>query len=163
MMDDDRIVADVRRFGWHAVAINDADPPFLYSVGWTRTFDHPEAIIFGLEANTAHGILAAMVAKFRQGMRYDAAGKYDNVLDDVPLGVRIVDESQHELYLGYAMGYCREIRRDLEAIQVFWPDKNDRFPFEPNCELDVYHCQPRLDIPLTRSERKELNMDRWEV
>ena len=59
------------------------------------------------------------------------------------------------------MGYCREIGRigELQAVQLYWPDGTGRFPFEPNCDLDVYNRQPRLDIPLTPSELDEMQTD----
>ena len=153
------IADDVERFGWHCISISDADPPFLYSVGLMKTFDHPEAILFGLEPPAAHGILSVIVENLRDGARYETAAKYDNVLDGFPIGVRPVDVSQHQIYLGYAMGFCREIGRigELRTMQLFWPDVNGRFPFEANCDLDVYNRQPRLDIPLTPSELEELD------
>ncbi len=41
------------------------------------------------------------------------------------IGIRVVDETQHEFYLGYAMGYCRERGQigKLRAVQVFWADR----------------------------------------
>jgi hypothetical protein len=59
------------------------------------------------------------------------------------------------------MGFCRQAGHigELQAVQLFWPDKDGRFPFEPNCDLDVYNRQPRLDIPLTPSELDEMETD----
>jgi hypothetical protein len=155
------IAENVKRCGWHAISISDMDPPFVYTVGLMQTFDHPEAIIFGLEPREAHGILAVIVANLRTGTRYESAGKFDNVLDGYLIGARPVHTSQHDRYLGYAMGFCREIGRigELQAVQFFWPDKDGRFPFEPNCDLDVDQCQPRLDVPLTPSELEEMETD----
>ena len=50
---ESKIHDDVQRYGWHAVSISDIAPPFLYSVGLMKTFNHPEAIIFGLETQNA--------------------------------------------------------------------------------------------------------------
>lgn len=60
------------------------------------------------------------------------------------------------------MGYVRYLGRtgELEAMQVFWPDKAGKFPYEVGCDLDVFRCQPRLDLALTRSEMKEFER-RW--
>jgi len=152
---------NVERFGWHCISINDIGPAFLYTIGLMKTFNHPEAIIFGLEPDAGHSILSVLVSNLRDGSRYETAGKYDDVLDGFPVGVRPVHESHHETYLGYAMGFCHEIGRigELQAVQLFWPDRKGRFPFEPNCDLDVDNCQPRLDVPLTPSEREEMPTD----
>lgn len=50
---------------------------------------------------------------------------------------------------------------ELEAVQVFWPDKNGKFPFDVGCDLDVYQRQPRLDLALTPSEIREFRRQ-WE-
>jgi hypothetical protein len=162
MPSPEQTIADnVERYGWHAISISDINPPFVYTVGLMRTFAHPEAIIFGLERREAHSILSVVVENLRAGCRYETAGKYDNVLEAYAIGVRPVHTSQHERYLGYAMGFCREIGRigELQAVQFFWPDRDGRFPFEPNCDLDAYNRQPRLDIPLTPSELEEMKTD----
>jgi len=47
----------------------------------------------------------------------------------------------------------------LQAMQVFWPDHNGKFPLNAGCELGVYILQPRLDIALTPHEiRASLGM-----
>jgi len=70
------------------------------------------------------------------------------------VATRLVHPTQHEFYLGFAMGYCREHGRwgGLEAVQVFWPDKQGRFPFSPQCDESVWAAQPRLDQALGPSE-----------
>ena len=83
--------------------------------------------------------------------------------DEHRVGFRRVHPTQHELYLGFAMGYCRHIGRwgELEAMQAFWPDNSGKFPFEAGCALDVYRLQPRLDIGLTPQELRKWRRQ-WE-
>ena len=82
--------------------------------------------------------------------------------EDLRVGFRIVHPTHHPLYLGFAMGYCRYIGRfgELQAVQVFWPDRGDKLPFEAGCNLDVYQLQPRLDVSLTPSETRRFAL--WE-
>lgn len=153
---DDLIAGDVERNGWSCLTIHDIEPPFAYTVGLMQTYKHPELILFGrLEDDAA--ILADLVAAIRNGNRIDAPAAYE-LLDGFPVATRPVHETQHELYLGFAMGFLTRIGRlgELEAVQVFVPDIDGRYPFDPNCALPVYLSQPRLDLPLTRSE-----LDEW--
>jgi hypothetical protein len=62
-----------------------------------------------------------------------------------------VHPTQHEVYLGYAMGYYREIGDSdlLRAIQLFWPDKSGLFPFDLASDPVVASLQPRLELPRT--------------
>ncbi|MEZ6118590.1 MAG: DUF4262 domain-containing protein [Pirellulaceae bacterium] len=119
---DDAIAADVDRVGWSCISIRDIDPPFAYTVGLMKTHDHPELIIFG-RPDDAHSILSDLVSAIASGSRLDTPTEYD-VLDGFPIGTRPVDESHHETYLGYAMGYVRRIGRigELAAVQVYVPE-----------------------------------------
>jgi hypothetical protein len=152
-------IADiVREHGWFAASISDHDPPFLYSIGLMQTCGHPELIVFGKKPNDAHALLSRMIRKIRAGCSFSMHGVYAQTLaEHQRVGIRRVHPSQHPLYLGFAMGYCRYLCRtgELEAVQVFWPDRERTFPFEVGCEPAVYHLQPRLDIALTPSEIKE--------
>ena len=153
---DDAIAADVDRVGWSCISIRDVDPPFAYTVGLMKTHDHPELIIFG-RPDDAHPILYDLVSAIASGSRLSTPTEYD-VLDGFPIGTRPVDISHHETYLGYAMGYVRRIGRigDLTAIQIYVPDIDGTYPYQPGCAEPVYRSQPRLDIPLTPSEREDM-------
>ena len=158
MTEDEELVAAVRTHGWQAISISDCDPPFLYSVGLSETFSHPEVIVFGLPANNAYRLIADLVEGLRKGLRFDISGTSKAEVFATEVGFRPVDETQHPLYIGYAMGFCRLVGVRLKAMQVFWPDSKGKFPFETNCEERCYTLQPRLDIPLTSSESDEY---RW--
>jgi hypothetical protein len=73
------------------------------------------------------------------------------------VGIRLVHSTQHEFYLGFAMGYCSSQGRTggLQAVQVFWPDKHGRLPFRPGCDERVWAAQPRLDQALGPIELRE--------
>lgn len=117
------------------------------------TFQHPELIVFGMESRALYGVLAAIVEGLRKGQSFAAPEAYEGVLDGSQIAVRKVHSTHHELYLGYAMGHSRHMNLGgLEAVQVFWPDKQGRFPFQANCDLDVYRSQPRLDLAVPPSE-----------
>jgi Domain of unknown function (DUF4262) len=156
---EEEIAKVVREHGWYAASVFDHEPPFLYSIGLMQTLNHPEFIIFGLEAATAHDFVSGLVRDIRNGGRFVEPGVRTVALTrgDQRVGFRRVHPTQHPLYLGFAMGYCRHIGRigALEAVQVFWPDGSDRFPFDVGCDLAVYRLQPRLDIGLTPREVQE--------
>ena len=151
------IAKGVEKFGWTAIAVSDVSPGFVYSVGLMFTYGHPELILFGLEGRVAYGILQAMVEDIGKGRSFAEAGKYEGVVRKGEIGIRVVDETQHELYLGSAMGYCRERGQigKLRAVQVFWADRVGEFPFERGCEDEVWEKQPRLDRVIGPMELKE--------
>jgi Domain of unknown function (DUF4262) len=60
----------VRKYGWYGASINDAAPPFLYSIGLMRTCNHPEFIVFGLEPDSGHALLSGLVDRIRAGQSF---------------------------------------------------------------------------------------------
>ena len=148
--EDQRIADSVARNGWHAISVTDRPPSFVYTVGLLTTFNHPELVLFGLETSTAHSILSSLVREIRNGRSFAKAGTYRGVLEgDVPLLVRKVHPSQHEVFLGYAMAHCRMMGKmgSLAAMQVFWPDQQGKFPIDPGCKVAARNVQPQLDRP----------------
>ena len=158
---EEEIAEVVRQHGWYAASIGDHQPPFLYTIGLMQTQNHPEFIVFGLDAENAHALFSQLVRDIKAGRSFSKPGVYAVNIggDTYQVGFRQVHPTQHELYLGFALGYCRHIGRwgELEAIQVFWPDGDGKFPFDVGCNVDVYALQPRLDIGLTPSELR-----RWQ-
>jgi hypothetical protein len=154
--DEERIDRVVRERGWYPLGVRDHDPPFLYTIGLMSSFRHPEWIMLGLELENIHALFSAMIERLRDGQTFLEPGVRSVTIDDDEhrIALRRVHPTRHPQFLGYAMGYCRHIGRwgDLEAIQVFWPDDEGRFPFDAGCDLEVHSLQPRLDIALTPRE-----------
>lgn len=162
---EEEIAEVVKEHGWYALRISDHDPPFLYTIGLMQTLNHPEFIMFGLDADNIHALFSQLVRDIQAGQIF-AESRVSNVNiggGEHRVGFRRVHPTQHELYLGFAMRYSRHIGRwgELEAMQVFWPDGSGKFPFEVGCALDVYQLQPRLDIGLTPQELRKWQR-RWE-
>jgi hypothetical protein len=154
----DEIAEIVRQYGWYAANVSDHKPPFVYTIGLMETCKHPEFIVFGLDGDTAHALLSGLVRDIRAGQSYVEAGVHTVNLDgnEHQVGFRRVHPTQHPLYLGFAMGFLRNIGRigELQAVQAFWPDNHGKFPFEVGCDWSVYELQPRLDIALSPREVK---------
>lgn len=162
---DDEIKEIVREHGWYAANINDANPPFLYTIGLMVTWKHPELIIFGLEVDSAYALFSGLIDDIKNGGSYSEDGVRVVELggDKHRVGFRRAHPTQHPLYLGFAMGFLTSIGRmgELETMQVFWPDSKGIFPFDAGCDLGVFNLQPRLDISLTPREIREFER-RWE-
>jgi hypothetical protein len=158
MSEDDDIEQSVRTHGWHFIAVEpDEDtPPFSYTIGFAHTFAHPEVMIFGLDGRLAHSIASDMASRLKEGHPFSAGHTYSGLLDGYDVAVRPVHPTQHLLHLGYAIAFYRRLqKRDLlTAIQVFWPDKAGKFPFELECDPRAAARQPRMELAVPPSELK---------
>lgn len=160
MGESDEIEAVVNEYGWYGLSVYDHELPFLYTVGLLKTMRHPAFILFGIDLDDAYAIIAELFEKLDAGMKFNPSSVLELTASgkQFTIGFRQVHESQHPLYLGYAMGFCRRCSLgELSALQVFWADRRGKFPFDAGCDLEVYQRQSRLDISLTPSEIR-----RWE-
>src|SRR5947209_6728448 len=110
---EEEIAEVVRQYGWYALSVSDCTPPFLYTIGLMQTLNHPELVMFGLEASNTHTLFAGLVRDISNGESLAEPGVKTVTLggDEHRVGFRRVHPTQHPLYLGFAMGYCRHIGR----------------------------------------------------
>lgn len=114
-------------------------------------------IVFGEEPGIAHGICTALIERIRKnGANFSISGIYQ-LTDDILVTTQPVNPGWHEVYLGYAMGYYRYVKKPmlLRAIQIVMPDDHGRFPDAPDCDPLTKASQPFLALPPTEQELKE--------
>jgi hypothetical protein len=129
---DSKVAADVETYGWHCLHVLPRDgeegAPFTYTIGLTRTFDHPEIAIFGLSREKAHAILNDCATDIRAGTRYTTDAPLADVIGG---GVRVqfkrVKADHMRDYFGTAVRYYGQ--REFEVWIMFWPNREGAFPW----------------------------------
>jgi hypothetical protein len=126
------IALNIRKYGWHCLHVfGDASgrSQFTYSIGFTESYGAPEMMVFGLPKEKGHGVLSACAAMLKQGHRFETDMPDGNVLSG---GYEVICKSVRSRhfpeYLGTAMRYYEPL--PFQAIVVFLPDKNHRFPWK---------------------------------
>lgn len=115
---------------------------FGYTVGFTRTFAYPEAVVLGLGPETTAFVLSRLAEKLAAGVRpvpdarLDLGLNFPVVLRTVP-----VDAARGCMYL--ANTYYEARPDGYRAVQVVWPDAHGRFPWEAGHD-SAGSYQPRL-------------------
>jgi hypothetical protein len=133
--------AMIAKYGWAVQGVfgSDNSPPFSYTVGLSAK-GYPEIIMFGLPMEIAHRFLNDM------GRRFTNSGvpALDTDLDDVAEGfpARLVPapRSEADQYM-YAVLHRFP---DYTALQLVWPDKNRRWPWDSGFEPSLVKQQPVL-------------------
>lgn len=120
-----------------------AVPCYTYTQGLMEALRHPELVVFGLEEGNAADILRDLVSRIatlRQRI------KPNHLYTDVLLGHRTVFR---ELTQNQTFRYLRRTDKKghvLKALQMVWPDTNDRFPWEAGFEENLRQLQPLLGL-----------------
>jgi hypothetical protein len=142
---DEKLLADVREYGWHFIHVADEHHPehaaenaalephpiydaaFGYTVGLSLTRAHPELVLVGRWPH-AHAIVANAVAEIDRGVRFEPGSRNDQILEGYSVTfARVSDERRNEL-LTYA-SWANQ-RRPFEALQLVLPDSRGRWPWE---------------------------------
>ena len=138
------LLETVRRHGWGVVKVpeDDEGPAFAFSVGLFHAFDHPEVLVIGQKLEAMHGIINHLGERIRDGERFAAGRAYGDVLEGYDCYMLEVDQSHFREYLGTAMWFYDQA--SFPALQLVWPDRLKRYPWDANAHPSFATTQPVL-------------------
>lgn len=144
-MDDDKLIEDIKRFGWAVMLMEATDylPSFAYTVGLWRSYNHPEIISFGLTTTTLHSILNIGGELVKDGHNLEVGRDYDDFFENGIVQFIQVDPRNLKDYFGYGIWFNGT--SDFPALQLVWKDRNERYPWDKGFEADFKYRQPLLD------------------
>jgi hypothetical protein len=140
--------------GYVVVPVNGGAPNYTYTIGLAAKLGHPELIILGMSDWQASGLLLSTVCEWLRQRDVPALvdGQVLQPTDvpgrqlDVPLLVRIVNTSFHEMYCRWGVDYVKRYPLDAvhtragqTLVQLVWSsDRTNHFP------TDSTEAQPLL-------------------
>jgi len=143
-----KIRDDVEKYGWSVGLFEKgtATPSFAYTIGLWKTYNHPEIIAFGLPVDLLYTILNDTGELIKEGKQLSLGVDNNEILSNLPVQLLRVDASNIPDYFGFAQwfnGY-----EAFPALQLFWPDKAGKFPWEPTYDETYRFDQPLLNHKL---------------
>src|SRR6266576_3520794 len=101
---DQKILDDVAQYGWHVMKVRELSdaPGWAYSIGLYRTFNHPEIVVFGLNADLMHSMINFMGTDIRSGKRFEEGKPYSDLIEAYSCTFKPVSVIWHYPFLGYA-------------------------------------------------------------
>jgi len=145
---DDKVLADIKKFGFHAKHVRpDAHPHhaeekaklgphpiydigFSYTVGLPYSHGHPEVVLVsGLPDDRAHALLWEVVNLVEGGAAFAPGDESDRILRDMPARFGPVSRRWRKEILTFADWAAR--RKHFEAVQLLLPDPAGVFPGDP--------------------------------
>lgn len=142
--EDARVAHTIRRYGVHLefVAGGGFGPPptFAYTVGLFG-LGHPELVVCGVDAETAHGLLNDLADRVRAGENFIPGQLL--AFDAWPHRVFIEAlPNPGEILLSANRHYQRPREASVPAYQLIYDDWHGRFPWDPGYAADP-GAQPR--------------------
>jgi hypothetical protein len=139
-----KVLADVEEHGLHIVHIptDDDGPGYSFTIGLWHNFEQPEVVVFGLPMEVAEELLNALADDADGGKRFLADERHEGLLVGYPVRFVAVPVELHGEFLGTAVwAYAAS---EFPCVQMVWPDKQGRWPWEPGVRDGFAQAQPVL-------------------
>jgi len=142
--EDQQLFEDIEKYGLHVLHIlaEEDYPPFSYSVGLYKTYNHPEIIVVGLKQELAHIIINNIAEDIKNGIKYDSFSWSDNILEHHKCLFIPVDKLNYKEYVGYDRWYYKG--DDFPLLQCIYPTTKGIYPWEDTWPDSIKKLQPLL-------------------
>lgn len=143
---DRKLLSDIETVGWHVIHIceDEQGPAYTFSVGFYYTFQQPEVLIMGLSQEVAHELLKIVVLGMAAGKTLRPFERVSNFAQGYDCAFAPIEIEHFRDYLGYAVWFYRNLPSPFPAMQLVWPDKDGRFPWEANYDQRFLKFQKPL-------------------
>ena len=143
---DKIIIRNVREHGCHIVGINgdEKGPGYAFSIGLFVNYGQAEVVIFGFEGRVAARIINVVRDRAAAGQKFVAGDLSDDFLVDYKVSFVEVPLRVYSDYLGTAIWFYRKSPRPFPCLQMVWPDREGRFPWQTGYDAGLKDLQPVL-------------------
>src|SRR4051794_37263918 len=141
-----KLVKDIERHGWGVVGVaaDDEIPGWAYTVGLWHSSRSPEVAMFGLRVEDMQSWLNELGETVRGGRALSPEPRSD-IIDGFDVHLRPVHESWYRELFGFALWFTAP---PLPIVQVVWPDRHGRMPWESEVGEACRRDQPSCDQPI---------------
>ena len=135
---------DIKEYGWHVIKVleNDDEPGYGYSIGFYKTFSHPEILIVGLKLDLIHSLINNIGEEIKKGKTFNSQTFYDDVLDGYNCYFASVDKRFYDQFVGQAQGFYNS--NEFPLLQCIYPTVKGIYPWEDNWPENIKNLQPIL-------------------
>ena len=120
-----------------------SDPTHGYTLGLCEAFAHPELLLVGLPAELTHEFLVHAAEQVATGSRFEHGQVVGGLFPGAPAALRRVGEQHYEAYLQEALAHYGT--PEFSTLQIVFPDRIGRFPWDAGSDLRLRLVQPVLD------------------
>lgn len=143
-----RFVSNIREHGWFctnvASAIDEEPlPNFSYTTGFWLNTSQPELIVFSLKNDIAHDIFWELYRDAQAGNARPLATPVGDLLQNLPVYFFPVAERFYAEHLGWTSWFYSKTN-PFPCLQIVWPDRSGRFPWEAGFDVAFSGDQPDL-------------------
>ena len=130
---ENKIISNLAIYGYQLNNINrdkeTNEPPFSYSVGFWKSYGHPEVLIIGLHATTVASVIDKLAVHLKNGgAHYKPGNIHAELIDGFDTLFLPVDAKVFEDYLLSTVWLYKGT--DFPVLQLVFQDENNSWPWD---------------------------------
>src|SRR5262245_32731872 len=139
------LLADIAESGVHIAHEDERGerPAHAYTIGMRHSFGEPEVLVIGLPREVAQDLLDNVADEANGGRMFAAGEQHDGLVRDYPVRLLRVSDTQATQWLPL-VGWAYE-RSDVPCLQLVYPDKQGRWPWQADVRDGFRRIQPVLE------------------
>ncbi len=140
-------VEKIREHGWIEthIAQDAAGPGFSYTTGFWLKFELPELMLFSLPQEISHDIFWNFFHDLNEGKRFATNEPVSDILTGFDVILKPVLVENFAEHFGWSRWFYGG--DSFQVLQIFFPDKQGRFPWEDEVREGFGKLQPDLSEP----------------
>ena len=141
---DQRLLDDVAEYGWHVMKVLETPetPGWAYSVGLYKNFGHAEILVCGQGLELMHYMINTIGEGVKHGKTFAVDEYYADLIDAYQCTLKPVRPKWYPLFMGFASWFYDG--DDYPLWQCFWPDFDNRYPWNSEFNPELMWDQPLL-------------------
>jgi len=105
-----------------------------YSIGITETLNKPELIIFGIPTKHAQTFINMYMQMLRDGKEFKAGVEYPDFASGFMTRLKEISRDSYMDHLCQAYEFNIQNNNDIKAMQFIFPDKEGKWPEDPEVD-----------------------------
>lgn len=145
-LDDAEIefVDNIREHGWFRTSVlaDEEGPSFAYSTGFWVSAGAPEIMTFAMKNEIVHDVLWGLFHDAKAGKNLPVGLQTNDIFGNSSAYLLPVSKDYYAEYLGWSRWFYRG--DEFPCLQLVWPDRDNRFPWEMGFDPEFEGLQPDL-------------------
>jgi len=139
-----KFVACIREHGWFHTCVfqDESGPGFSYTTGFWLNVNFPELITFSLSQEIAHDTFWHIYRELKAGQSFAIRQPVENVFEQLKAAFLPVSQQRFKDHLGWSRWFYGG--DGFECVQLVWPDRDEKFPWQPGYSVSLAKAQPDL-------------------
>ncbi|MDK2126841.1 DUF4262 domain-containing protein [Parachitinimonas caeni] len=141
----DNIQKHIETMGHSIIGVDaeEDEPPFAYTIGLTETYDHPEILVFCLDADSAKIILNNVISEIEDG-EVLSDGMYLSRMANLPIAFKAIPFDAAKEFACQAVYRYEDSPFTPQFLQLVLPDQEGKFPWDRDYSEEMREMQPEL-------------------